>query len=354
MKKVVAFVLAAAMSMSLVACGSSTASSAPAASAASQAASTPAADGKTVKIGMVTDVGGVNDKSFNQTSWEGLQALAAEDPSFEVSYLESHTDADYAANLEAFIDEDYDLIISVGYMLADATRAAAEANPDQKFAIIDDATCQDLPNVACLMFAQEQASYLVGVVAGMATKSNTVGYVQGMVSESMNKFGVGYIAGVLAANPDAKVLQFNANSFGDAAGGSAAATQMITNGADVIYHAAGGTGNGVIEACNTNGVFAIGVDTDQSPLAPDVVLTSAMKRVDIASQDISLAVLNDEFTGGVHQYDLTNGGVDIAPTQDLLTEEAITAVEAAKEDILSGAVVVPTTAEECPEFTLVG
>ena len=228
MKKVVAFVLAAAMSMSLVACSSSTASSAPAASAASQAASTPAADGKTVKIGMVTDVGGVNDKSFNQTSWEGLQALAAEDPSFEVSYLESHTDADYAANLEAFIDEDYDLIISVGYMLADATRAAAEANPDQKFAIIDDATCQDLPNVACLMFAQEQASYLVGVVAGMATKSNTVGYVQGMVSESMNKFGVGYIAGVLAANPDAKVLQFNANSFGDAAGGSAAATQMIT------------------------------------------------------------------------------------------------------------------------------
>ena len=354
MKKVVAFVLAAAMSMSLVACGSSTASSAPAASAASQAASTPAADGKTVKIGMVTDVGGVNDKSFNQTSWEGLQALAAEDPSFEVSYLESHTDADYAANLEAFIDEDYDLIISVGYMLADATRAAAEANPDQKFAIIDDATCQDLPNVACLMFAQEQASYLVGVVAGMATKSNTVGYVQGMVSESMNKFGVGYIAGVLAANPNAKVLQFNANSFGDAAGGSAAATQMITNGADVIYHAAGGTGNGVIEACNTNGVFAIGVDTDQSPLAPDVVLTSAMKRVDIASQDISLAVLNDEFTGGVHQYDLTNGGVDIAPTQTLLTEDAIAAVEAAKEDILSGAVVVPTTAEECPEFTLVG
>ena len=248
MKKVVAFVLAAAMSMSLVACGSSTASSAPAASAASQASSTPAADGKTVKIGMVTDVGGVNDKSFNQTSWEGLQALAAEDPSFEVNYLESHTDADYSANLEAFIDEDCDLIISVGYMLADATRAAAEANPDQKFAIIDDATCQDLPNVACLMFAQEQASYLVGVVAGMATKSNTVGYVQGMVSESMNKFGVGYIAGVLAANPDAKVLQFNANSFGDAAGGYAAATQMITNGADVIYHAAGGTGNGVIEA----------------------------------------------------------------------------------------------------------
>ena len=129
---------------------------------------------------------------------------------------------------------------------------------------------------------------------------------------------------------------------------------MISKGADVIYHAAGGTGAGVIGACEENGIYAIGVDSDQSHIAPETVITSAMTRVDIAAQDISLAVLNDEFTGGAHQYDLTNGGVDIAPTQDLLTEEAIAAVEAAKEDILSGAVVVPTTAEECPEFTLVG
>ena len=345
MKKVVAIVLAAAMSASLVACGSSAASSTASTPAASGAAS-QAATGETIKIGMVTDVGGVNDKSFNQTSWEGLQALAEEDPSFEVSYLESKTDADYSANLEAFIDEDCDLIISVGYMLADATRAAAEAYPDQKFAIIDDDTCQDLPNVACLMFAQEQASYLVGVVAGMATESNTVGYVQGMVSESMNKFGVGYIAGVLASNPDAKVLQFNANSFGDAAGGSAAATQMITLGADVIYHAAGGTGNGVIEACATNGVYAIGVDTDQSTLAPETVLTSAMKRVDTASQDVSKSVKDGTFTAGVHLYDMSNGGVDIAPTQTLLTDDMIAAVEQAKADILDGKVTVPTTGEE--------
>ena len=111
----------------------------------------------TVKIGMVTDVGGVNDKSFNQTSWEGLQALAAEDDTFEVAYLESKTDADYQTNINTFIDEEYDLIICVGYMLADATREAAEDNPDQLFAIIDDSSI-DLPNVACLMFAQEQAS----------------------------------------------------------------------------------------------------------------------------------------------------------------------------------------------------
>lgn len=351
MKKVIAFALAAAMSLSLVACGGSSApasSAAPAAPAESTAASeaAPAATEDTVKVGMVTDVGGVNDKSFNQTSWEGLQALAKEDSSFEVAYLESKTDADYAANIEAFMDEDYDLIICVGYMLADATRAAAEENPDQLFAIIDDNSCEDLPNVACLMFAQEQASYLVGAVAGLATQSNVVGYVQGMVSESMNRFGVGYIAGVLSTNPDATVLQFNANSFGDATAGSAAATDMITKKADVIYQAAGGTGNGVIEACATNGIYAIGVDTDQNPLAPENVLTSAMKRVDTASQDIAKSVKAGSFVAGTHLYDMSNDGVGIAPTQTLLTDEMLAAVDAAMAAIADGSVVVPTSGEE--------
>ena len=349
MKKMIALLLALVMVLSLVACGSKTQEP-----EQTDDVSNTDVETKTIKVGMVTDVGGVNDQSFNQTAWEGLKDLAEKNSSIEVQYLESATDADYSSNINTFIDEGYDLIICVGFMLADATREAAQANPDQKFAIIDDATNADLDNVACLMFSQEQASYLVGVAAGMMTKTNTVGYVQGMVSDSMNLFGYGYIAGVLSVNPDATVLQYNANSFADSAVGAAAATDMIAKGADVIYHAAGGTGAGVINACDENGIYAIGVDSDQSHIAPETVITSAMKRVDIAAQDISLAVLNDEFTGGVHQYDLTNGGVDIAPTQDLLTEEAIAAVEAAKEDILSGAVVVPTTAEECPEFTLVG
>jgi len=303
------------------------------------------------KIGMVTDVGGVNDKSFNQTSWEGLQALAAEDSSFEVNYLESKTDADYQTNINTFIDEDYDLIICVGYMLADATREAAQDNPDQLFAIIDDASI-DLPNVACLMFAQEQASYLVGLVAGSMTKSHTVGYVQGMVSDSMNLFGIGYITGVLETCPDAKVLQYNANNFGDIAGGTTAAKNMITNGADVIYHAAGGTGLGVINACDEEGIWAIGVDTDQAPLAPEHVLTSAMKRVDIASQDISKAVKDGNFTAGVHMYDLSNGGVDLAPTRDHIPADVLTVVENAKAAIIAGEKTVPTTVAECPQFEL--
>ena len=133
-------------------------------------------------------------------------------------------------------------------MLADATKTAAEENPDQKFAIIDDATI-DLDNVACLMFEQEQASYLVGYVAGLTTKTNNVGFVLGMSNETMNQFGYGYYAGAIDANPNVKVQGMNANSFADAATGKADANSMITNGADIIFHAAGGTGLGVIEAC---------------------------------------------------------------------------------------------------------
>ena len=354
MKKILALMLALCMVFALCACGSSEpaaqeATEAPAEDAATEAPAEEAAPAEKVRIGMVTDVGGVNDQSFNQTSWEGLQAL---DPEvFEVNYLESKTDADYQTNINTFIDEDYDLIICVGYMLADATREAAEANPDQLFAIIDDSTI-DLPNVACLMFAQEQASYLVGLVAGSVTETKTVGYVQGMVSDSMNLFGIGYITGVLEACPDATILQYNVNNFGDIAGGSTAAKDMITNGADVIYHAAGGSGIGVISACDEEGIWAIGVDTDQASLAPDHVLTSAMKRVDVASQDISKAVADGTFTAGIHMYDLSNGGVDLAPTRDHIPAEVLEVVEAAKTAIINGEKTVPTSVEDCPEFTL--
>ena len=346
MKKILAMIMALCLILSLAACGESGKETSGSADKTTEAAA------KKIKVGMVTDIGGVNDKSFNQTSWEGLQALAKEDPTFEVKYLESKTDADYQTNINTFIDEKYDLIICVGYMLADATKEAAKANPNQKFAIIDDATCADLPNVACLMFAQEQASYLVGLVAGSVTKTKTVGYVQGMVSDTMNLFGIGYISGVLAVCPDANVLQYNANAFGDVAGGQTAAKDMITKGADVIYHAAGGTGIGVINACAEEKIWAIGVDSDQSPLAPDYVITSAMKRVDVASQDISKAVKDGTFKSGVHTYNLNNGGVDLAPTRDHIPADVLALVEQAKKDIIDGKLVVPTDVKDCPKFTL--
>ncbi|MBQ6961300.1 MAG: BMP family ABC transporter substrate-binding protein [Clostridia bacterium] len=310
------------------------------------------ADG-TVKIGMVTDVGGINDNSFNQFAWAGLQELAAEDPTFVVNYLESKTDADYQTNINTFIDEEYDLIICVGYMLADATRDAALDNPEQKFAIVDDASNADLENVACLTFAQEQCSYLVGLVAGYMTQSKTVGYVQGMVSDSMNLFGVGFISGVLEACPDAAVLQYNANNFGDIAGGATAAKDMITKGADVIYQAAGGTGIGVLNTCEEEKIWGIGVDADQAAvLGLNYVLCSALKNTGAGCVSIAKAVKAGEFAGGVHHYTLSDGAIDIATTGDHIPAEVLEKVEAAKAAIIAGEMTVPTSVDDCPLFTL--
>ena len=345
-RRITALMMAAAMCMSLVACGSSNTNTTENNNTA-ESGSAAAKDTSDLKIGLVTDVGGVNDGSFNQTAWEGMER-AAEELGVTVNYLESGTDADYAPNLETFADEEYDLIISIGYMLADATRTAAEQNPDIKFAIVDDATI-DLPNVTCLMFRAEQASYLAGYVAGKTTKTNNVGYVAGMANETMNQFGYGYCAGVLDANPDAKIQQFNANSFADAATGKTMANTAITNGADVIFHAAAATGLGVIEACHEAGVYAIGVDSDQSGISPDTVLTSAMKRVDNAVYDTIESLVNGTLESSVHTYELAEGGVDIAPSQDLIADDVVAEVEEVKEKIINGEIEVPADQESFEE-----
>ena len=305
-------------------------------------------DGTGFKIGMVTDVGGVNDGSFNQSAWEGLQR-AAENFGCEVKYIESKGDADFVPNIESFLDEDYDLIICTGYVMADAVRDAAELNPDQKFAIVDDASNADLDNVTCMMFEQEQASYLVGLAAGYTTESNVVGFVVGQANETMNSFGYGYCAGVLDANPDATILQYNANSFGDASAGKTAVNTMVTKGADVVFHAAGGTGLGVIDGCKENGIWAIGVDSDQSSLAPETILTSALKRVDNACYDATKKAILGTLEGGVATYDLAAGGVDIAPTTDNLSKDVLEKIEDAKKDIIAGDLVVPKNQEEFEE-----
>lgn len=360
-KRLLSMALSAVMVLSLAACGgqakdststksaskttSTTSTASTATSTASSNAGSKATAKSELKIGLITDVGGIHDHSFNETSWKGMEK-AKEDFGVEINYLESKTDADYSSNIESFVDEDYDLIVCVGFKLAEATKKAAESHPDKKFAIIDDATNASLPNVTCLTFKQEQASYLVGYVAGLVTKKNNVGFVLGMGSEMMHKFGYGYLAGVYAANPKATVQQIDANSFADPAIGKTSATTMITNGADVIFHAAGGTGVGVIQACQENKISAIGVDTDQSSLAPDTVITSAMKRVDNAVYDSVKQLVEGTLKGGEVVYDLSKGGVDIAPTTKLLSEDVLKKVEEVKAKILSGEIVVPGTKAE--------
>ena len=328
-KRIFAAFLALTMALSLAACGASGGEKKESAKASEQgsekgteagsekaeeskAEKKDASSGKGLKVGIVTDVGGVNDGSFNQSAWEGLQR-AQKELGIEAKYLESKTDADYKPNIETFVDEDYDLIICIGYALADALKAESASNPDVKFAIVDDASLADVSNVTSLMFEQAQVSYLAGYVAGKTTKKNTVGIVLGMATDLMNQFGYGYTAGVLDANASAKVLQANANSFADTATGKTAANNMVTNGADVIFQVAGGTGLGVIDACKEAKIWAIGVDSDQSSIAPETILTSAMKRVDNAVFDVTKELVDGKVEGGVKTYTLADEGVDLAP-----------------------------------------
>ena len=324
MKKLLSMLLALTMMVSLV------------------ALSAQAEEKKTYRVAMVSDTGGINDNSFNASAWEGLQR-AKEELGITVSYLESVTEADYEANMETLFDEGNDLIICVGFLMADACKKAAEEHPDQMYAIID--STSSAPNVVGVLFAQEQCSYLAGVAAGKMTKTNNVGFVLGMANPIMHAFGYGYYAGVRDTNPDCQVQGINANSFGDAAGGKAATINMYAKGADIVYHAAGGTGDGVIEAAKEQKKFAIGVDKDQSYVAPEAVLTSAVKRVDNGVFDLCKKVQKGELKGGDAVYDLTTGGVDIAKTVDLMSPEALKAVEEAKDKIIKGEIKVPATQE---------
>ena len=331
-KKLLAILMTAVMALALTACGGGASEE-----AAGEAGETA------LRVGLVTDIGGVEDQSFNQSAWEGLQR-ANKELGVEVNYLSSGSDSDYAPNLETFVDEEYDLIIGVGYQLSDALRAAAEANPDIKFAIIDDTANADVENVTCLMFKQEQGSYLVGYAAGLMTEANNIGIVLGMASANMNLFGYGYCAGALDANPDITIQQGNANSFGDPAMGSTLTTNFVTNGADIVFHAAGATGTGVISEAQAKGIYAIGVDSDQNYLAPETVITSALKRVDNAVFDTVSKLVDGTLEGGINEYDITNDGVGFV-SPGLLPDDVVEAVNAQAEKVASGEIVVPYDAE---------
>ncbi|MBT8328865.1 MAG: BMP family ABC transporter substrate-binding protein [Desulfofustis sp.] len=305
-----------------------------------------------MKIAMVTDVGGVNDQSFNQSAWEGLKR-AEKDFGIKVAYKESKQDADYAPNMETLTDAGYDLIWGIGFLMGDAIKETAEINPDQKYAIIDFSYGDETPqNVACAVFQEEEPSFLVGYIAGKMTKSNMVGFVGGIKFPLIEKFEYGFMAGVKLANPDAEVLRQYAESFTDAAKGKAITNNMYQQGADIVFHASGGVGDGVIEAAKEKGKWAIGVDKDQNFLAPDNVLTSAMKRVDNAIYDIGKRLIAGEFAGGeTVVYNLKNDGVGIAPTSDKhVPAKILKEVDDLVAKIKAGEIVVPATKEAFDKF----
>ncbi|MBU5425901.1 BMP family ABC transporter substrate-binding protein [Tissierella pigra] len=315
------------------------------------------AEATDIKVGMVTDEGGVNDQSFNQSAWEGLEQ-AQQELGVTAKYQESHQEADYAPNFETLLDAGNDLIWGIGYKLADAALAAAEANPDTKYGIIDSAYGDDTPeNMVGVLFKAEQPSFLVGYIAGRMTETNKIGFVGGIEGEVIGSFDYGFQAGVQYAakelGKEITVLSQYADSFSDAAKGKSIATNMYQQGMDVVFHAAGGVGDGVIEAAKEQNKWVIGVDRDQSDMAPDNVLTSAMKRVDIGVYNIVKALKDGNFPGGTTvTYGLAdNGAVDIAPTSDKhVPADILTKVEEIKQDIINGKIEVPVNQDTYDVF----
>ncbi|MDI9389370.1 MAG: BMP family ABC transporter substrate-binding protein [Synergistota bacterium] len=310
----------------------------------------PASAGE-LSVGMITDVGGVNDQSFNQSAWEGLQR-AEKELGVKVSYIESRQDADYGPNLETMLDAGTDLIWGIGFKMADAALEAANNNPDQKYAVIDFAWDDTPKNLIGVVFKAEEASFLVGYIAAKMTTTGKVGFIGGMSFPVIWGFEYGFRAGVLYGNKDVEILSQYAESFTDAAKGKSIANSMYQQGADIVFHAAGGVGDGLIEAAKEQGKWAIGVDRDQNYLAPDNVLTSAMKRVDNAMFNISKELTEGVWKGGqTVSYGLAEGGVDIAPTSSMhVPADLLTEVEAVKARIISGEIVVPYSKETFAEF----
>jgi basic membrane protein A len=302
-----------------------------------------------LSVGLVTDVGGVNDQSFNQSAWEGLQRFNKE-TGVKVSYIESRDESSYAPNIDTYIDQKASLIWGVGFMLGDAFEKAGKNYPNQQFAIVDYAYSDaQVPNknVTGVVFAAQECSFLVGYIAGKMTKTGKVGHINGIASPTMESFAVGYYAGVLTANPNAQIMGQYSGSFGDPAAGKNIANQYYADGVDIIYNAAGGTGAGAIEAARELNKWAIGVDMDQNYIAPNNVLTSALKRVDNALFDVSDMVRKGTLKGGsTLLYDLKNNGVGYATTGNHIPANVISEVEAIKAKIVSGAQKVPASAAE--------
>ena len=302
-------------------------------------------------IAMITDVAGVNDQSFNQSAWEGLEK-AKKDLGVEVKYLESKQDADYSTNVETLIDEEVDLIIGVGSKLAPTIEQAAKDYPDQKFVIVDE-TYEKIPsNVETVLFKAEQSAYLVGLIAGKMTKTNDVGFIGGMDISVINTFKYGYMAGVKTANSKCKLQSQYANSFTDQAKGKAIANQMISNGTDIIFIAGGDVGTGAIEAIKEANKYAIGVDRDQSDLAPDNVLTSAIKRVDIGVYETVKSFIEGKFEGGSSTtYGLEQGAVGIPDTTSkLVPQDVLDYVNEEIKKLESGEVVAPKDETEYNKY----
>ena len=323
------------------------------AAAAALAMSATAALAADDKPAIVFDIGGKFDKSFNESMFNGSEKFKAE-TGIAYGEFEIANEAQREQAIRNFADQGYSPIIAAGFAQAAALEKVAKEYPDLKFAIVD--MVVDLPNVQSIVFKEHEGSYLVGMLAGMASKSGKVGFVGGMDIPLIRKFGCGYAQGVKAAKADATVIQNMTGDTGAAwndpvKGGEITKGQMA-QGADVVYAAAGATGLGVLQAAADGGALSIGVDANQNYLHPGKVLTSMLKRVDVAVYNVMKAG-NANFKPGIQALGLAEDGVGYAMDDNnkpLVTAEMQAAAEKAKADIISGAIKVHdyTTDNTCP------
>lgn len=316
----------------------------------------------TVKIGLATDQGGLGDKSFNDSAVNGLKKIESEF-GIKSDILESKQQENYVPNLQTLSGKN-DLTFGVGFMMHQAVTDVATAAKDKKFAIIDDVV--ELPNVCSITFKEEEGSFLMGVLAGKTTKTNKVGFLGGMDMALIQKFEAGYIAGVKSVNPAAaedlinrKNVKYTGN-FTDSGKGKEMAKALFNSGCDVVFHASGACGLGLLDAAKElrdqkKDVWAIGVDMDQAVTVPNdasAILSSMVKRVDNATYSVSKDVINNTFQGGKNViYGLKEQGVGMAPTTDKNAKpEVIDLAKKYEAAIVAGKIKVPATLDAAKSF----
>lgn len=327
------------------------------------AAAPPAqAQGEKVKVGLVFDVGGRGDLSFNDMAYDGLQRAAKEyGTRITTKYLEPAAGGENREELVRLLAEDnYNLIIGVGFLFTDAVTKVAKDFPKARFAIVDGCPDTPAPNVACLLFKEQEGSFLVGALAGMYTKTNKVGFVGGMKIPLIERFEAGFTAGVKYVNPKATVFSDYAGTTGEAfknpVKGKELALAQYDQGVDVIYHASGLTGVGVFEAAVVRNKMAIGVDADQSLTVKAEqrphVLSSMQKRVDVAVFGTIQALVTGSWKPGPQVFGLRDNGVGFAVNQynKAMMAPYVAKLQALRADIISGKIRVPANRQELQSF----
>jgi basic membrane protein A len=311
---------------------------------------------KTVKVGLAYDIGGRGDKSFNDSAYRGLQRVKS-DLKLDIKELSaqpSDTDSDRAERLRLLASAGYNPVIAVGFAYAKALSTVAPKFPKTHFGIVDGATTDvSAPNVANLVFSEEQGSFLVGAAAALKSKSKHVGYIGGCLVPLLKKFQAGYQAGVAAVDKSVKVdvkylstPQQSCPGFNDPAAGQESGKGMYDGGADVVYAAAGGSGSGVFKAAKAANKMAIGVDSDQYLTADasvkDVIITSMLKRVDVAVFTFVKDSGEGNFKAGEQRFDLAKDGVGYATSGGKI-DDIKSKLEDYKKQIIDGKIQVPTT-----------